>query len=140
MSAMSRIILQARQRLAPTDATPRLWHNLRMDNGALAASLIEGSLEEAEALSGVPQFYQIPDELRAVIEKAVLIKERMFWLRSGHITKDAANTTLLRRALYAECRCWEMENRAAEMALITHGAADRVKELEEQLDKLAKAI
>lgn len=107
---------------------------------ALTALIIEGSFAEAEALQGVPNFYQIPDELRAVIEKAVLIKERMFWLRSSHITKDSVTAALLRRALYAECRCWEMENQAAEMALITSGAADRVKELEAQLDKLSRAI
>ncbi|HDZ37786.1 MAG TPA: hypothetical protein ENH62_05815 [Marinobacter sp.] len=93
----------------------------------------------AEAMQGIPEFYDIPDELQQVIEKATLIKERMFWLRATHIKQDIANTQLLRRAVYAECRCWEMENQAAEMALITSGAADRVRELEAQLDKLSKA-
>lgn len=106
-------------------------------------NIVETSLADAvliaEAMNGLPDWYEIPEELQTILEKSTLIKERMFWLRATHITQDAATTQLLRRAIYAEQRAWEMENRAAEMALITSGAAKRVKELEKKLDQLSKA-
>lgn len=105
----------------------------------MAAAYISDSIAEHEALNGVPLFYDIPSELAQVIEKQVLIKERMFWLRATSINKDPVNSTLLRRAVYAEQRCWEMENRAGEMALITEGAKERIRELEKQLDAVSRA-
>jgi hypothetical protein len=91
----------------------------------------------AQALNGVPQFYDIPDELRASIEQAVMQHERMFWLRSADIPQGPAETTLLRRAIYAEQRCWEMENRLAEVSLIAQGMKERIEDLENQLTVLA---
>lgn len=109
-------------------------------NEALMASAIaEDGIAEHEALNGIPIWYTIPDEMTQVIEKSVIVKERMFWLRSSSIEKDAVNSTLLRRAVYAEQRCWEMENRLGEMALITEGAAVRVKELEKLLAEAVEA-
>lgn len=99
-----------------------------------------GAILIAEAMHGVPDFYEIPDAQREVIERATLVKERMFWLRATHINQDIVNTQLLRRAVYAESRCWEMENMAAEMALITSGAAERVRELEAQVETLTEAL
>ncbi len=105
----------------------------------LQAAQVNASAAESEAFEGVPQWYEIPSELSEIIEKGVLQRERMFWLRATHILKDVVNSALLRRAIYAELRCWEMENRAAEMALIANGAADRVKELEAKMNELAEA-
>jgi hypothetical protein len=127
--------------LTATDAIGSLRYNTRMNSRPeIEAAQVDMSLAESEALNGVPQFYQIPEEVSKVIEKAVLHKERMFWLRATHIIKDIVNTTLLRRAIYAEQRCWEMESMAAEMAVITSGAADRVKELEKQLEDTVNAV
>ena len=112
--------------------------NLPVDPRIVEATYVAGRAEQ-EALNGVPVWYEIPDELRQVIEKATISKERMFWLRSQNIEKNSATSALLRRAIYAEQRCWEMENRAAEMALITSGAAARVKELEALLAKAVEA-
>ena len=124
-------------------ATRWAGYNLRMSSdprqAAIEAAIVTDGVAEHEALNGVPLWLDIPDELSQTIEKQVLLKERMFWLRSTAIVKDAVSTTLLRRAIYAEQRCWEMENRAAEMALITFGAANKVKELEKKLTELAKA-
>ena len=126
-----------------TDATRGLCHTWLMsttpEQNQMAASFISDSIAEHEALNGVPLFYDIPSELAQVIEKQVLIKERMFWLRSTSINNTPVIKTLLRRALYAEQRCWEMENRAGEMALITEGATVKIKELEKKLTELAKA-
>lgn len=126
-----------------TDATRCLCHTWLMSTTAeqnqMAASFISDSIAEHEALNGVPLFYDIPSELAQVIEKQVLIKERMFWLRATSINKDPVNSTLLRRAVYAEQRCWEMENRAGEMALITEGAKEKIVELRKQLDELSRA-
>lgn len=105
----------------------------------MVASIVTDGVAEHEALNGVPLWLDIPDELTKTIEVQVLQKERMFWLRSTAIPKTAVTSTLLRRAIYAEQRCYEMENRAAEMALITFGAAEKVKELEKKLDELARA-
>lgn len=101
--------------------------------------IVEDAILITEAMNGVPNFYDIPDEQREIIEKTTLAKERMFWLRATHIEQNLVNTQLLRRAVYAETRCFEMENMAAEMALITSGAADRVRDLEKQLDTLSRA-
>jgi len=106
---------------------------------AMVANIVQDGVGEHEALNGVPLWLDIPDELSQTIEKQTLLKERMFWLRSSAIVKDAVNSTLLRRAIYAEQRCYEMENRAAEMALITFGAAEKVKELEKRIDELVRA-
>ncbi len=105
----------------------------------MAANIVQDGVAEHEAMNGVPIWLDIPDELTQIIEKQTLLKERMFWLRSTVIVKDAATTTLLRRAIYAEQRCYEMENRAAEMALITFGAADKVKQLEKRIEELIRA-
>ena len=101
---------------------------------------IEAQLIEDACLFGVPDFMDVPDELTQALQVSTLAKERQFWLRAGdRVTKDTATTTLLRRAVYAESRCWEMENQAAEMALICNGAADRVKELEDKLEDTVRA-
>jgi len=105
----------------------------------MVANIVQDGVAEHEALNGVPLWLDIPDELTKTIEQAVLQKERMFWLRSTSIVKDALTSTLLRRAIYAEQRCYEMENRAGEMALITFGAAEKVKKLEARIDELIKA-
>lgn len=134
---------QVTRGFAGTDATQGLCDTQRMNQndqkGMMAAAYISDDIAEHEALNGVPLFYDIPSELAQVIEKQVLIKERMFWLRATSINKDPVNSTLLRRAVYAEQRCWEMENRAGEMAIITEGAIVRVKELEKKLDEVTKA-
>jgi hypothetical protein len=95
-------------------------------------------LVEQEALAGAPNFYDIPDDLKETLEKQTLLAERMFWLRATHIPKNKGTETLVRRAIYAEQRAWEMENRAGEMALITEGAVERIKELEAQIKELAQ--
>jgi len=125
-------------------ATGLAGYNLRMNEPKsfapqIVENMVQDGVSEHEALNGVPIWLDIPDELSKTIEIQTLQKERMFWLRSNSIVKDAVNTTLLRRAIYAEQRCHEMENRAAEMALITFGAAEKVKELENKLDELARA-
>lgn len=113
---------------------------MRMSETTEQSAKIFDAVLADQAMNGVPAFYEIPEEQRALIEKATLIKERMFWLRATHIEQDVVNTTLLRRAVYAEQRCWEMENMAAEMAIITSGAAERVRELEKELTDLSAAI
>lgn len=92
-----------------------------------------------EALNGVPRFYELPDELRQVIEKQTLTGERMFWLRSRLIEKNPVTEAVLRRAIYAEQRCWEMENRLAEVSLVASGLKEEVERLQGELTKLAKA-
>ncbi len=124
-------------------ATGLAGYNLRMNKtptqAAMVANIVQDGVAEHEALNGVPLWLDIPDELTQTIEKATLQKERMFWLRGSSIVKDVVNTTLLRRAIYAEQRCYEMENRAAEMALITFGAAEKVKALEKRIEELVRA-
>jgi hypothetical protein len=110
-----------------------------IERSSIEAAQVGMDLVEDEALFGVPDFMDVPDELRDALQVAVLAKERQFWLRATHIVKDIVNRTLLRRAVYAESRCWEMENQAAEMALICNGAADRVKELEAKLEDTVAA-
>ena len=95
----------------------------------MEAAQVNMSLAEQEALAYVPPFYELPNEVREKIERQVLRAERMFWLQAGNIAKDIVNTTLLRRAVYAEQRCWEMENMLGEMAIITEGAGQTVKDL-----------
>ena len=101
---------------------------------------VDGALAEREALSGVPNFYDLPDELTEVIEQATLKVERMFWLRAAHIVKDVVNTALLRRAIYAEQRCWEMENRLGEVSLIAQGMNEEIERLKGEINKLAGHI
>ena len=86
-----------------------------------------------QALNGVPQFYDLPDELQATVEQATLAAERMFWLRASLIVKEPATEALLRRAIYAEQRCWEMENRLAETSLIASGMKERIEQLESEI-------
>jgi len=97
-------------------------------------------LAESEALNGVPNFLDIPDVLVEVIEQKTMAAERMFWLRAGHIVRDIVNTTLLRRALYAEVRVQETEHMLGEMALITEGAKEEITRLQDSLNELAGRI
>ena len=87
-----------------------------------------------QALNGVPRFYDVPEELREIIEKRTMATERMFWLRATLINKDPITEAILRRAFYAESRCWEMENRAAEISLIASGMKAEI----ERLNKLVE--
>ena len=115
--------------------------DITMNNRAgVDAVQVDMALAEDQALFGVPDFMDVPAELIEVLEKATLAKERQFWLRATAISKDIVNTTLLRRAVYAETRGWEMENQAAEMALICNGAVDKIKALEKQIDELAGVV
>ena len=99
--------------------------------------MVEAPIAEQEALNGTPNFYDLPEELTEAIEKATLTVERMFWLRAGHIKKDAVTTTLLRRAVYAEQRCWEMENRLGEVSLIAQGMKDEIERLKQEINTIA---
>lgn len=92
-----------------------------------------------EALGAVPDFYELPDELRTTIEDATVRAERMFWLRAQHIEDTPVTRTLLRRAMYAEARCWEMENRLAEVSLVASGMKAEIERLQDQLTDLSKA-
>ncbi len=87
-----------------------------------------------QALNGVPKFYDIPDELRDIIEQRTIATERMFWLRATLIEKDPVTEVILRRAFYAESRCWEMENRVAEISLIASGMKGEIERLQAKLD------
>ena len=123
-------------------ATPQAGYNQRMEKSfspQIVENIVTDGVAEHEAMNGVPIWLDIPEELTKTIEIQTLQKERMFWLRSTSIVKDVVSTTLLRRAIYAEQRCYEMENRAAEMALITFGAAEKVTELEERIEELIRA-
>lgn len=103
----------------------------------IESAQVNMSLAEDEALSGVPNFLDIPDQLAEKIKEKTLASERMFWLRARNIKKDIVNTTLLRRAAYAEARLNEVEFMLAEMAVITEGAVEEVERLQKQLSKLA---
>lgn len=103
-------------------------------------TMIDEQLITEEALSAVPDFYDLPDELTAVIEKATERKERLFWMRAAHIEQTAATITLLRRAMYAEARCWEMENRLAEVSLVAAGLKAEVERLQGVVTDTAKGI
>ncbi len=100
---------------------------------------VEVDIQEVHALNGVPDFYDLPAELNEVIEKKTMTSERMFWLRASSIEKDKVNTILLRRAMYAESRCFEMENRLGELALIVPGMKEEIERLQDQLTVLASA-
>ena len=91
----------------------------------------------SEVLNGVPNFLDLPDELRAEIEQATMVAERMFWLRSQHIPKTQLNESLLRRAFYAEARAYEMEMRLAETSLIASGLKEKVEELQREIATVA---
>lgn len=93
-----------------------------------------------EAFTGSPDYYDIPEEMEKQIQAQVTARERVFWLRSARIQDDIVTRSLLRRALYAEVRCWESESRLAELVLISKGAKQRIEELEKQLDDLARGI
>ena len=94
---------------------------------------------EVQALNGVPDFFDIPEELASVITQRTVTSERMFWLRATAIEKDKTNTILLRRAMYAESRCWEMENRLAELALIVPGMREEIERLQDRITILVSA-
>lgn len=105
-----------------------------MDKRAAADTGIDSaqvsmSAAETEALNGVPNLLEIPDEVEQKLRALVLRAERLFWMRSSVIQKDVVNTALLRRALYAEHRLNETEHMLAEMAMITQGASQTVKDL-----------
>lgn len=118
-----------------------LWcYNLRMNRPAIEAAQVNMNLAETEALNGVPDFLALPPEMTEKIQDLVLQSERMFWLRSKNIVKDIVNTTMLRRALYAEHRVNETEHMLAEMAMITEGAKERIEELQRQLSDLSLKI
>ena len=90
-----------------------------------------------EALNGVPDFMDLPDEYRETIETATMAAERMFWLRSNLITKDAVTEALLRRAIYAEQRCYESEFRLAEVSLIASGMKEKIESLQDEISIVA---
>ena len=87
-----------------------------------------------ECFTGAPPFYDLPDDVREKVEGQVQRAERMFWLRVTNLEKTPVTEALLRRAVYAEQRCWEMENMLAEMALIAKGAGQTVKDLAEGIN------
>lgn len=90
-----------------------------------------------EALNGVPNFMDLPDEYRAEVEKATMVAERMFWLRSSLIEKTALTEALLRRAFYAEQRCYESEFRLAEVSLVASGLKDEIERLQDVVKSTA---
>lgn len=90
-----------------------------------------------EALNGVPNFLDIPDELRKEIEKTTMVAERMFWLRSKLIKKNTLTEAILRRAFYAESRAYEMEMRLAEMSLIASGMKEEIERLTDEITVIA---
>lgn len=90
-----------------------------------------------EALNGVPNFLDIPDELRIEIEKATVVAERMFWLRSSLIEKTPVTEAILRRAFYAEARAYEMEMRLAETSLIASGMKEEIERLNDVIKTTA---
>ena len=106
----------------------------------LESAQVNLSLAEDEALSGVPNFLNIPDSLKEKVEEKTMAAERMFWLRARNIKVDIVNTTLLRRAVYAEQRLNETEFMLAEMAMITEGAKEEIERLQKKLSKLAGKI
>ena len=91
----------------------------------------------AEALNGAPDFMELPDEYREAIEAATMTAERMFWLRSSLIEKDTVTEALLRRAIYAEQRCYESEFRLAEVSLIASGMKEKIESLEDEITVIA---
>ena len=86
-----------------------------------------------EALNGVPNFLDIPEELSTEIEKATMVAERMFWLRSSKIEKTPVTEAILRRAFYAEARAYEMEFRLAEVSLIASGMKEEIEHLKDAI-------
>lgn len=93
-----------------------------------------------EAFNSSPDYYDIPVDMEKAIQEQVSARERMFWLRASRIESNVVTRSLLRRAIYAEVRCWESESRLAEMVMITQGAKQRIEELEKQLDDLARGV
>lgn len=89
---------------------------------------------ETAVFTGSPPFMDVPDEFRLKVEEQVKRAERLFWLRVTGLDDTAPMRLMLRRAVYAEQRCWEMENMLAEMALIARGAGDTIKDLASGID------
>jgi len=87
----------------------------------------------AEALAGVPDFFDLPEEYRKVVEAATVTAERMFWLRSTLIEKTPTTMAMLRRAFYAEQRCAESEFRLAEISLVASGLKEEVERLTDEI-------
>lgn len=90
-----------------------------------------------EALNGVPDFLDLPEELTAEIEQATMIAERMFWLRSKLIEKTPVTEAILRRAFYAEARAYETEMRLAELSLIASGMKGEIERLQDVVKSTA---
>jgi len=87
----------------------------------------------AEALSGVPDFFDLPAEYREAVEAATVTAERMFWLRATLIEKTTLTMAMLRRAFYAEQRCAESEFRLAEISLVASGLREEVERLQDEI-------
>lgn len=92
-----------------------------------------------EAFNSAPDYYDIPEDMEKLIQEQVSARERMFWLRASRIDDNLVTRSLLRRAMYAEVRCWESESRLSEMVLILKGAKQRIEELEAKMKELAWA-
>ena len=90
-----------------------------------------------EALNGAPNFLDLPDEYRVEVEKATMVAERMFWLRSNLIEKTPMTEALLRRAFYAEQRCYESEFRLAEVSLVASGMKEEIERLQDEIKVVA---
>lgn len=91
----------------------------------------------AEALNGVPDFFDLPAEYRQAVEAATVKAERMFWLRSNVIEKTPLVEAILRRAFYAEQRCAESEFRLAEISLITSGLREEIERLQDEITTIS---
>ena len=111
-----------------------------MERDEIESAQVDMNLAHTEALNGVPKFLDIPDALVEVLQNKTMAAERMFWLRATHIKKDIVNTTLLRRAVYAEQRVQETEHMLAEMALITEGAKEEIERLQGSLSEMAGKV
>ena len=94
-------------------------------------------LAREEAMAGVPEFLDIPQDMQDKIAAATVAKERYFWLATK-ITKTPVTEALIRRAIYAEQRVLETEYMLGEMAVICKGAKQRVEELQKQLDETVR--
>lgn len=109
------------------------------DEGVIQLPEDEVDPAVVQALNGVPNFMDLPDEYRETVEKKTLTAERMFWLRTSLIEQTPVTQALLRRAMYAEQRCYESEFRLGEVSLIASGMKDEIDRLQGELTKLAKA-
>lgn len=104
------------------------------------AQAINAEALQNEALTGAPDFMDLPDEYRAKVEKETTRRERLFWMQSARIQQGPVTATLVRRAIYAEVRAHEAEMQLAEMALICNGMKDEVERLTDELTNVSKAV